>query len=85
MDNFMGFTNQEIMFGVGIIIIIIIIISCIISSTIQSQSSQTIVSKTVSVSKTPDSDTDITINNSSKRFEESNQTSNVSSSNIINL
>jgi hypothetical protein len=48
-----------------------------------SVSSETSVSKTVSISKTPDSD--LTINNSSKRFEESSQTKNISSSNIINL
>jgi uncharacterized protein YxeA len=80
--KFMGFTNQEIMFGV-VGIVIIIIISCIISSTMTSVSSETSVSKTVSISKTPDSD--LTINNSSKRFEESSQTKNISSSNIINL
>lgn len=80
--KFMGFTHEEIMFGV-VGIVIIIIISCIISSTMQSHSSQTPVSKTVSITKTPD--LDLTINNSSKHFEESNQTKKISSSNIINL
>lgn len=72
MDStkFMGFTHEEIMFGV-VGIVIIIIISCIISFTMTNQT-QTTVSKTISITKTPDSD--LTINNSSKHFEESNQT-----------
>lgn len=77
----MGFTHEEIMFGV--VGIVIIIISCIISSTMGTGSSQTTVSKTVSITKTPDSD--LTINNSSKHFEESNQITNISSSNKISI
>lgn len=45
--------------------------------------SQTSITKTISITKTPDSD--LTINNSSKHFEESNQITNISSSNKINL
>jgi hypothetical protein len=63
--------------------VIIIIISCIISSTMTTVNSQTSITKTISITKTPDSD--LTINNSSKHFEESNQITNISSSNKINL
>lgn len=84
MENtkFVGFTYEEIMFGV-VGIVIIIIISCIISFTMTTVSSQTSISKTVSITKTPDSN--VNINNSSKHFEESNQITNISSSNKINL